>query len=194
MSYTAHSANRYRIGRVIVSGIALGVFASGAQAEQILTIPLEDAAPTEFWSFGGPTSNPNGVFDLGEGVPVIVTGLGWDLSVTAESGALVSDVGLGFASFDDIAGTQLLLAIADGNDVGGQMDISSGGILLLANFGIPDGQLPSGLLYAELFDWVPSLPGLTVSGSVQIQYSVVPAPGGGAMLGLCGLACVRRRR
>lgn len=189
-----YAEGRSRIGRGIVTGIVFGAIASCAQAGQILDIPLSEASPLEFWSFGGPTTNPNGVFDLGLGQPVVVTGLGWNLSVTAEDGSLVSDIGLGFASFEDIPNTKLLLAIADGNDISGQADISSGGILLLSDFGIPNGQLPGGLLYAELFDWVPSQSGLTVTGSVQVQYFVIPAPASATLIGLCGLASARRRR
>ena len=191
------SANRlYRptAGRAVVFSVALGILSSGTHAGQILDITLSDESPVEFWSFGGPTTNPNGFFDLGQGQPVVVTGLGWDLNILAESGALISDIGLGLASFEDIAGTQLLLAIADGNDSGGEDNISSGGILQLIDFGIPNGQLPGGQLYAELFDWVPSSPGLSVSGTVQIQYSVIPAPGVPVLLGICGFAFRRRYR
>lgn len=174
---------------------ASALLSTAAQAD-VIEIPIEDAMPTEFWSFGDfDTANPNGLFDLGNGSAVSVTGVGWELQVTATEPAMFSDLGLALVSasgpFDTSEG--LFLRLFDGDDFSGTETYSTGGVVALADVGLPDIHLDNGMLYGELFTFVPGQEGLSVNGMLTIQY-VIPAPGSLALLACAGLCGFKRRR
>ncbi len=177
--------------------IAAGVAAASASAT-VVEIPIEEAAPTVFWSFGDNTTpNPNIILDFGQGLPAVITGIGWDFTVSASGEALLSDFGLGLfnatSGFDPEQGDGFLLAPAEGDSFGGTAQYSTGGIITLADISVNDLFLDQGFFYGELFSWS-GQPGLVVEGSVSFQYVVIPAPGAAALFGFAAFFGGGRRR
>ena len=133
------------------------------------------------------------------GTPLTMNGIGWtDLTQTAglDSGGAswLSEMTIYFDDnvAPDLSG--LFLSPGVGNDAPGEITTSEPGIKL-ADFDIPDIELPDGILrmeFFESFDDEPGVEGLWKSGTLNIQ--VVPTPGAAALLGLGGLALTRRRR
>jgi uncharacterized protein (TIGR03382 family) len=132
------------------------------------------------------------------GTPLTMNGIAWDVTITAglDSGAAswLSEMTIYFDDnvAPDLSG--LFLTVGVGNDFPGEASFSDPGIKLL-DVGIPDIVLPNGVLrmeFFESFDDEAGVEGLWKSGTLSIQ--VVPAPGAAAVLGLGGLAMIRRRR
>lgn len=158
------------------------------------------------WDLHTDASNTNIFFDLsaamglGSGVPVTMTGIGWNLdldTLNAPAGtSWLSEVRL---AFGDSAGTYGLFVrpgAGAANNVVGTGSFSSGGQIDLSDNAIPDIFLPDGILRIELhetFDDVADvIDGLITGGGVTV--TAVPAPGALALLGIGGLVIARRRR
>ncbi len=173
--------------------LTLGVAGQAAQAgTQTVSIDLEEWAPTEFFSFGDPTSNPNVTLDLGGGLPVDITGYALDFEVVAAGDAWMNEFGLGlFDSADVPDGSGLIISAPDEPPftAPGTVDFDTEGMVTLEDA----FEVTTGILYIEAFDFDPNFPGLTANGTVTLQYNVIPAPGALALIGLAGLAGRRRR-
>ena len=132
-------------------------------------------------------------FDLGD---IVITGIGWDNVVGDGSPS-------GFSW-----GNEMSMAVSDGAFVSFFPDEGSGsaggvwgpassnGILSLVDIGLDDIALEGAALTLEFFEAYDDATGATdatyQSGTISIEYSVVPAPGALALLGLAGMG--RRRR
>lgn len=178
------------------AALTFGVAAHSAYAEGDLTeIIIDNWAPTEFFSFGGPTSNPVEIVNFDPGT--IVTGIQWDLTVTANDPAWLSEFGVAAMPVENVpdGGPGIIITPGAGDNFDGTATYS-GGLKFDDNPDLDNFALPSGDLWLEGFDWASSFPGLkNISGSIWIQTeAAVPAPGALALLGLAGLVGVRRRR
>ena len=134
------------------------------------------------------------------GTQLIMNGIGWDVTLTgggptnAQPGSWLSEMAVYFD--DNIApdgvGLHLRPGVADA--FAGTASYFNAGDKLL-NLGIPDIPLPDGVLrmeFYESFNDGAGRDGLWKQGSLFIQ--VVPTPGAAMLLGLGGLAMIRRRR
>jgi len=163
-----------------------------------------DVAGIESWDSLGSAGNTVIAFDLADalgfasGTPLVMNGIAWDVTLTAglDSGGAswLSEMNVYFD--DNIAPDQegLFLAPGVGFDFPGEETFTDPGVKL-ADVGIPDINLPDGVLrmeFFESFDDEAGIDGLWKSGTLSIQ--VVPTPGAAAVLGLGGLAMIRRRR
>jgi hypothetical protein len=137
----------------------------------------------------------NFVADLGIGAGTI-HGVGWDTTQMAISPSWLSEQTVSFANAGDAPGLYLT---PSPDAVSGTMSYSSGGLIDLEGAAIPDVVIGSGVLRLEFFetfdDFAGDTDGFWLEGStITLDYAIVPAPGAIALLGLGGLASIRRRR
>lgn len=176
---------------------------SSAMAQEFLEIPLADAPVYD--SFGtfinyAEVIDVNAAFGLPSGLEVIVTSIGWDLTVTSRDPSQLADAVIHLddagALFPPGPGAINLMPGA-GDHFSGVGAYASGGQQTLSSLGLGDLQLSGGSLYLELFDSFDDFAGeadATISGSITLGVTLVPAPGPVALLALGGLAIARRRR
>lgn len=138
---------------------------------------------------------------LASGASVTIDGFGWDVSITPNGASWYSETT--FLWTDSLLGQQVLAGASlgagstQGNGV--TMDYSSGGILLLADAGLPDMVLADGLLLLQLyetFDDFPDAVDATISGTINISAAKpIPLPGAVLLLasGLLTVGAVGRR-
>lgn len=129
------------------------------------------------------------------GTQVTMNGIGWDVTLSTNGASWASEAVMYFDDniAPDLSG--LFLTPFFDQSTPGTFATSSGGILKLADAGIPDIVLADGILrieFYESFDDVAGAADANWGGTITIQ--AVPAPGGLALLGLGGLAAARRRR
>ena len=128
--------------------------------------------------------------DLGGGMKVQVTGIGWDMTLNAIDGAWFSDATFYFGAPNQ--DPVLFLTPGAGVNESGEMFFSSDGIIKLEDVGILPIQLDGGVLQLEMstLGW-----DVTVrdGGVIWVQYNIIPAPGALALVGLAGLVSRRRR-
>lgn len=126
-------------------------------------------------------------FDLGGGQPVTVTGVIWDVTLTAVGSAWLSDGWFALGTPDNLPQVYLIPGIND-NFPG---TASYGGAAKFADLGLPDVQLPDGNLLLQFLT-----SGWTIfveeKSWITVQYNIVPAPGAAAIALLA--AGLRRRR
>lgn len=132
-------------------------------------------------------------FDLGD---IVITGIGWDNVVGDGS---PSGFSWGNEMTMDVNGAfQISFFPGEGSGSAGGVwgPASSDGIISLADALGADVALNGDALRLEFYEGYDDLGGATdavyQSGTVTIEYSVVPAPGALALLGLAGMG--RRRR
>lgn len=131
--------------------------------------------------------------DLGGGFKVEITGIGWNVGITP-FGELAWYSDSQFSFGEPNAGAQIFVTPAAGNNngPGEPLYFSSDGILKLADFGLPPIQLNGGVLQVSYSDggWGSSI---KEDSFFTVQYSIIPAPGAMALIGLAGLVSRRRR-
>jgi hypothetical protein len=151
---------------------------------------------TDIPSFDLEGAPGNFIADLGLGGPGTIHGVGWDTTQSAFSPSWLSEQTVSFANAGDAPGLYLT---PSGDAVSGTASYSSGGIVDLGDNGIPDVVIGSGTLRLEFFETFEDFPGADdgawLEGStITLDMTLVPAPGALALLGLGGLASIRRRR
>jgi len=129
------------------------------------------------------------------GGPATMNGIGWDVTLEAVGTSWLSELRV---YFDDNIAPDLIglfLRPGVGSNFPGVGSFSSGGVIKLADAGIPDILLPDGILrleFHETFDDVANaIDGYWRSGSLTIQ--AIPEPASMLLLALGGLALIRRR-
>ncbi len=196
---------------IAIAGIATAASASGIVANGNFTHSASNQTgqtatgtyvfsfgDTEHWGLLGDPQNIIQSLDLNAllggaaGADAFVTGLGWDVTVTAPTPSWLSEAGYGFSG-------QVNLAPGTGDDFsGGPTAYSSGGIIDISDAVGFDILAAGGNLDIEFFDGFDDFAGAPdgiTSGSLTLVVSYkVPAPAGLAVLGLGGLAAARRRR
>lgn len=138
---------------------------------------------------------------LASGTPVTMTGVGWDVTLTAAGATGQSWLSELRVYFDDnIApdGLGLFLRPGAGTNLPGTASFASGGILDLSDAGLANIPMPDGVArldFHESFDDVAgAVDGTWDAGFLFIAIAEVPTPGAAALMGLAGLAGLRRRR
>ncbi len=149
-------------------------------------------------SYDAPGSAQNTVLTFNLGANALVTGLGWDVNVTAFSPSWLSEMTVSFLDSSQTAGVNL--NVGSGDNSSGTASYSSGGILALADYGLEFNVGPDGILRVEFFEgYTDGLnpDGIWNSGALTVQTaSAVPEPAtyGLMALGLLGIAGAVRRR
>lgn len=131
---------------------------------------------------------------LPSGTPVTMNGIGWDVTITTNSPSWLSEARVYFD--DDINPdlTGLFLAPGVNDSFSGSASYSSGGIIKLADAGIPDIPLPDGNLRVEFYESFDDFAdGVDAVWAGTITVQAVPEPGALSLLALAGLALIRRR-
>jgi hypothetical protein len=180
-----------------------------AVAALAATLATPAAATVTIFDVSGIDSNDslgapiNEVFFLDIGANALVTGLGWDVVLFADSPSWLSEMAVTFGSSNDPF--ILTLRPGVGDDFPGFGAYSSGGIVDLVSLGfaIPVGA--DGLLRLEYWETLVDYPndwdGIWVAGELAIRHThdgVIPEPHSWAMMiagfGLVGVAARRRRK
>ncbi len=164
-----------------------------------IVVPF-DVAGVHSWDLLGDPSNEVYVFDVaaaigaGSGNPASMNGIGWDVTIQALGASWMSEASV---YFDDTIAPDyygLFLTPGAGYSYPGTGTFSSGGILKLSDYGIPDVVLPDGKLRLEFYegfdDVADGIDANWLSGALFIQ--AVPEPASLALLAL-GALFIRRR-
>lgn len=181
----------------VAAGLAFSpVMATSADAA-VVVFDVSDIFSVD--PFGDPL---NEVYNLSIGANSEVIGIGWDVTLFADTPSWLSEMVVAFGSTSAQSLVQLTPAVGD--DFPGTESYSSGGIINLVDLGLnfsvdADGQLR--LEFYETFDdFANDWDGIWISGALTIEYvpsGVVPEPASWALMiagfGLVG-AAVRRRR
>ncbi len=176
--------------------LELGMDTQGTLAIATITLDLSGIST---WDLFGDSDNVVMILEGGaEAANSHVIGLGWDLTIDTEGLSWLSDPQIGVENSDASAGA--FVGPGTGMDTDGTMAFSSGGIVNIVETGFDfflnaDGQFR--VEFFEVFDDVEDGVDATfLAGSeFKIQYTIVPAPGALALMGLGGgLVATRRKR
>lgn len=146
-------------------------------------------------SFDAVGTPGNVVLNINLGPNATVNGIGWDVVIEALGSSWLSEVSV---SFGDSAGNDFvfLRVGAGSNFPAGPTPFASGGIIKLADVGLPDIVLADGILQLEFFESFDDVAGAAdgnwLGGQLFIQY--VPTPGAVSLMGLAGVGLISRRR
>ncbi|MBI5708157.1 MAG: PEP-CTERM sorting domain-containing protein [Armatimonadetes bacterium] len=129
----------------------------------------------------------------------VLTGLGWDVTLTATAPSWLSELAAAFESSSQADG--VYLRPGAGNNFGGTGSYSSGGIVDLVGPGLTVVLDADNILRLEFYesfnDFADAQDGFWHDGSrldLQFNADLVPEPASMAVLGLGALALIRRRK
>lgn len=154
-------------------------------------------------AFGDP-SNANLQYDVAaalgapSGSPVTITGVGWDVAITAYDPSWLSEITVGMTVAAGMDTGVFLTAGSQANP--GSETSSSGGILDLTDNSIPDLELPNGVLYFQFYEGYDDADdvadGMWDSGflSFEATASNIPEPTTLGLVALGSLISLRRAR
>ncbi len=143
----------------------------------------------------GDPDNEIHLIDVGPNSHVV--GIGWDVTLFADTPSWLSEMVVNFGS--TTAGF-VNLSVAVGDDTPGTLPYSSGGVIDIVGLGLDFTVNADGKVRLEFFESFDDFPndwdGRWLSGTLTIQTAVVPEPAtyGLMALGLMGVAFAARRR
>lgn len=191
--------------RAHVLSAATAVCAAASAHAQINDVLHVDFTNAGFFDSFGDIDNVasvvdvNAAFGLASGQQVVVTSIGWDITIETVSPSWLGDA---VVHVDD-ANAVFPPSIGAFNLVPGENDLfagtkayNSGGLQSLASLGINDLVLSGGNLYLELFDSFDDFADAEdayLTGTVSFGVTLVPAPGSLLIAGV-GFSLVSRRR
>ncbi len=181
--------------------VAIATLTTVAGAQEGIVIDY-DITGAQSWDDFGAAANEVQAIDaaaligLPSGTPVVLHGIGWDVTIETVGASWLSEASLYFD--DNVApdGVGLFLTPGLGDNMPGTQSYTSGGLIDLSDNGIDNIALPDGLLRLELYESFDD-----VAGAVDADYlatsvlhlDLVPEPAGLTLLGLGALALIRRR-
>ena len=139
---------------------------------------------------------PDGGPQLLPGQFLVITGVGWNVTLEAFAPSLLDDMQVEIGNTNN----EFPISLAPGAGVfaSGTQTFSSGAVLKFADFGFPNVALTGDVLrlqFSEFFDDLEGADGQWLQGGVlTFQYIIVPTPGVISLAGLAGLVALRRRR
>lgn len=162
-----------------------------------------DSTVVDFDVSGIPSNDSNGspnnaVFELNVGAGAWITGIGWDVGITAYDPSWLSEMQVAFEDSSQSSGVYLTVGVGD--TFSGTASYSSGGIVDLIGLGLDFHVGADGKLRLEFFEGFDDFPGeadgMWDRGTLSIQVAAVPEPSTYALmlLGMAGVAAVARRR
>jgi len=166
-------------------------------AAAVATITLDLSGLTS-WDLLGDADNLVMIVDGGPFAEFAhVIGVGWDVSIETFGGSWLSETTIAVENSDQ--SSSFFVGPGSGIDTSGTQSFSSGGLISLISEGLDFHLNEDGDFRIELFETFDDNPDeidaeFLAGSSIQIQYTIVPAPGAMALLGLGGLVSVRRRR
>lgn len=181
---------------------AAGSSLSGFGSNAVMLNPIAQSGNTFTFDVSGIFSNDgfgaaiNEVYFIQIGASNTVTGIGWDVVLTADSPSWLSEMRVDLTDSDISAG--LSLSPGAGVNTPGTQAFSSGGVLNLADFDLEFDVGSDGLLRLEFWEFFVDYPGdydgIWESGTLTITAIPEPATYGLMALGLLGVAAAARRR
>jgi hypothetical protein len=183
------------------SAVASGSVLTGGRSAQVAAGPN---ATTDFvfdvsgiLSFDGPGAALNIIRTLNIGPETKVVGIGWDVTLFADSPSYLSELVVRFGSSSV---WDLNLTPGVGDDFPGTASYSSGGVVDLVGLALNFAVGADGVLRMEFYesvdDFAGDFDGEWLSGALTIRTMPIPEPGTYAMmlLGLGAVGAMARRR
>lgn len=192
------SKTRTKFGSNLFAAVALtlGLFAAAPLRANVVNINVASIA-----TYGEQGNSGNAILDFDIGTGAHVTGIGYNVNLTAFAPSYLSEITILFSPSDSTL-PGVSLAPAFDQDASGTGTFSSNGIVDLTAPGLDFNVSSDGLLRLEFFESYSDTGvdpnGLFNSGTLNVQYEAVPEPSTWAILSLSvmgtGIMCLRRRQ
>ena len=171
-----HAHNK--IVGVLFGAAALVVGWTGTQTAHAAVLNVDVAGITTNGEFGDPT---NTVLNFNIGTGTHVTGIGYDVNLTAFDPSYLSEITVSFTPSDPNSPAGVFLTPAFDQPEPGTGDFSSGGIVDLVGLGLDFNVASDGVLRLEFFEGFQDAGvdpnGIFNSGTLNVQYdAAVPEP------------------
>lgn len=175
----------------LLDGKNTGMGGTNSRSITYVTIPVSNIPS---WDYYGSALNVVQGVNIGAGSHVV--GLGWDVTLQADGFSWLADMSCAFE--DSAQTTGVFLTPGVGETWSGVGSYSSGGVVDLIGYGLDFLVGGDGTLRVEYWenydDYLGSIDGYWLSGTLTIGYEPVPAPGAMALFGAAGFIAARRRR
>ena len=187
-------------GKSFASLVGVVALVTGSIVTSTVRAAVLNIDTTGVTTYGEQGDPGNTVFTFDIGADSHVTGIGYDVNLTAFDPSYLSEITVGFTPSDPSLGG-VFLAPAFDQDAPGSGNFTSGGIIDLVGQGLDFNVSDDGTLRLEFFESFTDAGvnpnGQFDSGTLSVQYDAVPEPSTWALLGLgivgTGVVALRRR-